>query len=378
VKKLRIGIACYPTYGGSGVLATELGIALARQGHEIHLFSYARPTRLASYHVGIEFHNVSVSSYPLFHYPPYDLALSSVMRQVMCERSLDILHVHYAVPHAICAYLAREMSPNCSTKIVTTLHGTDITILGRDPSYRDVIPFGLQQSDAVVSVSEWLAEQTREVFDYSGPIDILPNFVDQQLFRRRSDDVVRNELGGKDQALLVHMSNFRSLKRAGDTIEILRRIGSHKPAKLLFVGDGPEQSAVRELAQRHGLCDKVRFLGEIGNVASVIAASDVAIFPSESESFGLAPLEAMACGVPVVTTNVGGLPEVVVHGESGFLHNIGDIEGMAADVNRLLEDPQLRNTMGQAGVERTTDKFSLTASLEQHEQLYSRILADSP
>lgn len=376
MRKLRIGIACYPTYGGSGVLATELGIALARHGHEIHLFSYARPTRLASYHVGVEFHNVSVSSYPLFHYPPYDLALSSVMRQVMCERSLDILHVHYAVPHAICAYLAREMSPNCSTKIVTTLHGTDITILGRDPSYRDVIPFGLRQSDAVVSVSEWLAQQTREVFDYDGPIDVLPNFVDQELFKRRTDDVVRRELGGEDHALIVHMSNFRSLKRAGDTIEILRRLRSDKPTRLLLVGDGPDQSLVRDLAQRHGLCDKVRFLGEIDNVASIMAASDVAVFPSESESFGLAPLEAMACGVPVVTTNVGGLPEVVVHGESGFLHEVGDCAGMAADIDQLLDDPALRTTMGDAGIRRATEDFSLTSSLVQHEELYNRVLAE--
>ncbi len=375
MRPLRIGIACYPTYGGSGVLATELGIALAREGHEVHLFSYARPTRLASYHVGLEFHNVSVSSYPLFHYPPYDLALSSVMRQVMCERSLDILHVHYAVPHAICAYLAREMSPNCTTKIVTTLHGTDITILGRDPSYRDVIPFGLAQSDAVVSVSQWLADQTRGVFDFQGPIDVLPNFVDQNIFKPRNDDTVRQELGGDDNALIVHMSNFRSLKRTGDTIDVLRKLKTERPVKLLLVGDGPDQSLVRELATRHGLCDQVHFLGEIDNVASIMAASDVALFPSESESFGLAPLEAMACAVPVVTTNVGGLPEVVVHGESGYLHEVGDTDAMAASLDTLIEDPARCAKMGEAGVQRVTEEFSLRTSLEQHVELYRRVLS---
>ncbi len=378
MRKLKIGIACYPTYGGSGVLATELGLALARHGHEVHLFSYARPTRLASYHQGIEFHNVTVSSYPLFQYPPYDLALASVMRQVMCERSLDVLHVHYAVPHAICAYVAREMNTHCDTKIITTLHGTDITILGRDPNYRDVIPFGLEKSDAVVSVSHWLAEQTREVFDYTGPIDVLPNFVDQDLFKPRADDVVRRELGGEDHALLVHMSNFRSLKRVGDTVEVLHRLRSERPVRLLLVGDGPDQCLVRELATRLGVLDQVRFLGEIDNVASIVAAADVALFPSESESFGLAPLEAMACGVPVVTTNVGGLPEVVVHGESGFLHDVGDTDGMAADVDLLLDDPARRDAMGRAGVRRVTEEFSLVRSLRQHEELYTRVLADDP
>jgi N-acetyl-alpha-D-glucosaminyl L-malate synthase BshA len=334
---------------------------------------------LASYHTGIEFHNVTVSSYPLFRFPPYDLALSSVMRQIMCERKLDILHVHYAVPHAICAYLAREMAPHCNTAIVTTLHGTDITILGRDPSYRDVIPFGLGKSDAVVCVSRWLERETREVFGYEGSIEVLPNFIDQERFRPSQDDTVRRELGGgPDQALIVHMSNFRPLKRALDTVEVFSRLQSRVPALLLLAGDGPDQSLVRDAAHRLGVADRVRFLGEIEDVESIMAASDVALFPSGSESFGLAALEAMACAVPVVATQVGGLPEVVLHGECGFLREVGDCVGMATDIDTLLDDPDRRRTMGQAGLRRATDLFSLRTSLAQHEALYERVLSSRP
>ena len=374
MRPLRIGIACYPTFGGSGVMATELGLALADRGHEIHLFSYARPTRLSSYHHGVVFHNVSVSSYPLFQYPPYDLALTSSMREVMAERELDILHVHYAVPHALCAWQARQMLPDSRTRIVTTLHGTDITILGRDPSYRDVIRFGLTESDAVVCVSRWLEEQTREVFAYDGPIHVLPNFVDCRRFRPREHDDVRRELGGDRHPLIVHMSNFRSLKRVADTVDVLHQLGPDSDARLVLVGNGPDEPLVRERAQRLGLGDRVRFLGEIENVECVVSAADVALFPSESESFGLSALEAMACGVPVVATDIGGLPDTIVHGETGFLHTVGDTAGMAASVGRLLGDDALRRRMGVAGVERTSRKFSLTTMLERHEQLYASLL----
>ena len=372
----RVGIACYPTYGGSGVVATELGLALADRGHEIHLFSYARPTRLAAWHEGIEFHNVTVSSYPLFRFPPYDLALSSSMREVMAERDLDILHVHYAVPHALCAYLARQMVPDARTKIVTTLHGTDITILGRDPSYRDVIRFGLQQSDAVISVSQWLADQTREVFDYDGPIDVVPNFVDGSSFRPRIDPGVRESFCGVGRPLLVHTSNFRALKRAADTLGVLERLGPDSDALLLLIGDGPDLSHVRDEAGRRGLLDRVRFLGEIEEVAPLLAAADVALFPSESESFGLAALEATASGVPVVASNVGGVPEVIKDGETGFLHDVGDVDAMAASAARLLGEPDLRRRMSEAGVERAANEFSLDQVLAQHEEIYARVLAN--
>ncbi len=378
MRPLRIGIACYPTYGGSGVMATELGLALADRGHEIHFFSYARPSRLAAYRQGVAFHGVSVSSYPLFRYPPYDLALSSSMREVMAERDLDILHVHYAVPHAVCAHVAREMLPGCRTRIVTTLHGTDITILGRDPSYREVIRFGLQKSDAVVSVSSWLEQQTREVFAYDGPIHVIPNFVDQSRFRPRRDERVRRELGGDDHALILHTSNFRPLKRALDTVDVLARLSRDHRALLLLVGDGPDVSLVRDAAQRRGICDRVRFLGELQDAESITAAADVALLPSESESFGLAALEAMACAVPVVTTRVGGLPEVVLDGKTGWLLEVGDTAGMATCVQQLLADEPRRREMGAAGVARASDLFSLESNVMQHEQLYAALLAGAP
>jgi N-acetyl-alpha-D-glucosaminyl L-malate synthase BshA len=371
---LRIGIACYPTFGGSGVMATELGLALADRGHEIHMFSYARPSRLSHYHHGVEFHNVSVSSYPLFQYPPYDLALASTLREVMATRNLDILHVHYAVPHALCAYLAREMLPGCTTPIVTTLHGTDITILGRDPFYRDVIRFGLEKSDAVLSVSEWLRSETAEVFGYNGHIEVIPNFVDTRRFRPSNNDEVRRELGGADRPLIVHTSNFRTLKRVGDTVDVLARMGSEADALLVLVGTGPDSDHVRDEVVRHGLQDRVRFLGEIEEVAAVVAAADVALFPSESESFGLSALEAMACGVPVVATSVGGLPEVVAHGEDGFLHDVGDTAGMARSIKRLLTDRGLHHSMSASGVQHASELFSLQTMLERHEALYFSLL----
>jgi len=375
--KLRVGIACYPTYGGSGVLATELGLALAARGHEVHVFSYARPSRLAAYHEGVELHTVSVSSYPLFRYPPYDLALSTVMRRVMAERELDVLHVHYAVPHALCAYLARQMIPDCKTKIVTTMHGTDATVLGRDPSYGDVIRFGLENSDAVVCVSDWLGQQTRDIFGFDGDIHVMPNFVDRDVFRRRDGSTVREGLGVGNSKLIVHMSNFRPLKRALDTIEVLRRLPPELDAKLALVGDGPDLSLVRDAARRHGVCDQVRFLGEIDDVEEIVAAADVAFFPSESESFGLAPLEAQACGVPVVASRVGGLPEVVVHGETGLLEEVGDVDAMAAAVKSLLTDEKRAKAMGEAAERRVAELFSLDRSLQLHEALYRDLLSKS-
>lgn len=374
MKKLRVGIACYPTYGGSGVLATELGIALAEDGHEVHMFSYDRPFRLGCFHEGLELHTVSVSSYPLFRYPPYDLALATSMRQVMAERSLDILHVHYAVPHALCAYLARQMIPDCKTRIVTTLHGTDATILGRDPSYGDVIRFGLETSDAVVCVSHWLEQQTREIFGFTGPIHVLPNFVDQAEFHPRATGSLRQQIGAGERPIIVHMSNFRPLKRALDTIEVLRRLPAELPAMLVLVGDGPDLSLVRDAAARHGLTERVRSLGEIDHVEDLVAAADVALFPSESESFGLAVLEAQACGVPVVASRVGGVPEVVLHGETGFLADVGDVDAMATHVATLLRDESLRHRMGAAGARRAGELFSLDRSLRQHVALYHQLV----
>jgi len=375
MKPLRIGIACYPTYGGSGVMATELGLALADRGHEVHLFSYARPSRLPACHPGLEFHGVSVSEYPLFRFPPYDLALSSALREVMQQRGLDIVHAHYAVPHALCAHLAREMVPESRTRIVTTLHGTDATILGRDPSYRDVIRFGLHKSDAVVCVSRWLEEQTREVFDFEGDIHVVPNFVDPARFRPHKDPRARRDLGGEKRPLLLHTSNFRPLKRATDTVDVLARL-SRQDALLVLLGDGPDLGAVREEAVRRGVLPRLRFLGEVPDAETVAAACDVALFPSSSESFGLAALEALACGVPVVASRVGGLPEVVSHGETGFLEPVGDTAAMAADVQRLLDDDALRTRFGEAAARSSRERFSIEHVLRQHEQLYENLVHD--
>lgn len=375
MRTLRIGIACYPTYGGSGVMATELGLALAERGHEVHLFSYARPSRLPACHPGLQFHGVTVSDYPLFRFPPYDLALASAMREVMQARGLDVLHVHYAVPHALCAHLAREMLPGCRTRIVTTLHGTDATILGRDPSYRDVIRFGLDRSDAVVCVSRWLEEQTREVFDFMGPVHVVPNFVDPQRFRPHRDPRARRELGGDGRPLLLHTSNFRPLKRAVDTVDVLSRL-TRRDVVLVLLGDGPDQPLVREAAVQRGLLDRLRFLGEVPDAETVTAACDVALFPSASESFGLAALESMACGVPVVASRVGGLPEVVVHGETGFLAPLGDTAAMAGFVQRLLDDEPLRQRLGAAAARRSTEQFAFDHVLRLHEELYESLLPD--
>jgi N-acetyl-alpha-D-glucosaminyl L-malate synthase BshA len=370
---MRVGLACYPTYGGSGVMATELGIALAERGHEVHLFSYAWPSRLPACHPGLRFHGVTVSEYPLFRYPPYDLALASKLREVMEQRELDVLHVHYAVPHALCAWMAREMLPGSRTRIVTTLHGTDATILGRDPSYRDVIRFGLRRSDAVVCVSRWLEQQTHEVFDFGGPVTVIPNFVDQRRFRPRTDERMRRELGGGRAPLLLHTSNYRPLKRATDTVDVLARL-ENRDALLVLVGDGPDLPLLRERAERAGVAARLRLLGEVPDAETATAACDVALLPSASESFGLAALEAMACGLPVVASRVGGLPEVVAHGETGFLEPVGDTAAMAADVQRLLDDAALRRDQGAAALRRTGEAFSLQRCVALHEELYESLL----
>lgn len=373
----RIGIACYPTYGGSGVVATELGLALSARNHEVHLFSYARPSRLPTFHPGLHFHGVSVSSYPLFEFPPYDLALASALRETLDQEGLDIIHAHYAVPHALCAYMATQMSSGPRARIVTTLHGTDITILGRDPSYREVIRFGLEQSDAVVCVSQWLADQTRAVFDYSGEIEVIPNFVDHQRFRPDLGETVRQELHAEGRPLLVHASNFRSLKRPKDTLSVLECVAEKTGALLVLIGDGPELESVRTSARQKGLSKNVHFFGEIDDVAPIFSAADVALFPSESESFGLAALEASACGTPVVATAVGGVPEVILDGETGFLHPVGDTAGMAESVIRLLENPHTSKAFSDAGIKRAKEEFSLARVLQVHEDLYSSLVESS-
>ena len=375
MKPLRIGIACYPTYGGSGVMATELGLALADRGHEIHLFSYARPSRLPACHPGLEFHGVTVSDYPLFRFPPYDLALSSAMREVLQHRGLDVLHVHYAVPHALCAFLAREMLPGCRTPIVTTLHGTDATILGRDPSYRDVIKFGLDKSDAVVCVSRWLEQQTREVFAHEGPVEVIPNFVDGDLYRPDGASEYAKTLSEPGESVFVHVSNFRPVKRIGDVLGIFDRVRREIPARLLLVGDGPERSLAERKVERAGFSDRAEFLGNVASIETILPVGKIFLLPSDAESFGLAALEAMACGVPVIGTNVGGLTEVVQDGENGHLRPVGDAAGMADAALSLLRDPAKWEAFSKSARRRALEVFPAAAIVARYRELYERTLA---
>ena len=374
---LRIGICCYPTYGGSGAVATELGVALAERGHEIHFISYARPARLVDFHPRVTFHKVSVSSYPLFRYPPYDLALASLMREVAEARDLDVLHVHYAIPHAVSAVLARGMLGRMRPRIVTTLHGTDITIVGADRSYYHPTRFGIDRSDAVTTVSHWLRGETVRMFSPTTEIRVVPNSVDTNRFHPRGCAETRARLGVGDEAVLVHVSNFRPVKRVGDAIRIFARVAAQRPARMLLAGDGPDRPEAEELARALGVLDRVQFLGEQERIEMVLACADLFVLPSEAESFGLAALEAMACGVPVLGTRAGGLPEVVVDGESGHLFDVGDIEGAAAAALALLSDATAHAAASLAARARATDTFGALRVVETYEDLYREVLARS-
>jgi L-malate glycosyltransferase len=369
---MRIGICCYPTYGGSGAIATELGLAMAARGHEIHFVSYARPARLTGYHANVSFHRVQVTPYPLFKYPPYDLALASLMRDVAESRDLDVLHVHYALPHAVSAVLARDMLGGRGPRIVTTLHGTDITIVGLDRAYFQPTRYGIEKSDVVTTVSEWLRGETLRFFHPTRPIEVVPNFVDVDRFRPRDDSPLRNCLVPAGEHVLSHVSNFRDVKRVRDVIAIFARACAAVPARLLLAGDGPEIATAERAAQEAGVADRVHFLGEQEDVERVYGASDVFLLPSEHESFGLAALEALACGVPVVGTDAGGLPEVVQNERTGCLVEVGDVEGAAHRVVRLLRDEPARRRMGEAGRADAVARFASPGVVERYLALYAR------
>ena len=374
MKPLRIGIACYPTYGGSGVMATELGLALADRGHEVHLFSYARPSRLPACHPGLEFHGVSVSEYPLFRFPPYDLALSSALREVMQQRGLDIVHAHYAVPHALCAYLAREMVPGSRTKIVTTLHGTDITLVGADRSYLPITKYALEQSDGVTAISNYLKQATIEHFGFDR-IEVIPNFVCPDDYKPKIDCDLRESLSPDGAPVMVHVSNFRPVKRPVDCVEILARVLKKTKARLVMVGDGSERTNCIHRARCLGISDNCVFVGKQPNIVDYLCASDVLLLPSEQESFGLAALEAMAVQVPVIASRVGGLPELIDDGETGFLSAVGDVDKMADDAARLLMDPKFRKEMGKRARASAIDRYSTHKIIPQYIEFYERILA---
>lgn len=380
---MRIGITCYPTFGGSGVVATELGIALAEAGDEVHFISYAMPSRLNALHERVHFHEVTVTAYPLFDpYPPYTLALATKMAEVAAYERLDILHVHYAIPHAISAHLARQILGG-SLPFITTLHGTDITLVGRDPSYLPITKFGIEVSDGVTAVSEWLKDETIRNFETDKEIEVIPNFVDPARFQsqkspaERRRGVLSQTLCGAGEKLLCHVSNFRPVKRITDVMEVFARVTREVPSRLLMIGDGPDRSRAEAFARDRRLRDRVVFLGNVPNLEELVGGSDLFLLPSEAESFGMAALEAMASEVPVITTRSGGLPEVVVEGETGFLLEVGDIDGMAQRAIQILTDAPLAASMGAAGRELASTRFNVHQIVPRYRNLYERVIAQS-
>lgn len=370
MKKLKIGITCYPTVGGSGVVATELGKLLAEKGHEIHFISSSLPFRLKKMYHNIFSHEVEVNQYSVFQYPPYDIALASKIAEVAVLENLDVLHVHYAIPHAVCAILARQMSGR-DLKIVTTLHGTDITVLGYDPSLTDAIRFGIEKSDYVTAVSESLISQTHELIKPKKEIDCVYNFIDTRVNKRTDSSKLRKELGIlPDEKVIIHVSNFRPVKRVRDVIKTFAGIHEQMPAKLLLVGDGPEMKAVCNLTAELGIRDKVLLLGKQERVEELYSLSDLMLLLSEKESFGLVALEAMACGVPCIGTNVGGIPEVIVDGETGFTCELGNIKEITEKAVKLLLNQDIHKQFAANSIERAEKKFSAEQIVSEYESIY--------
>lgn len=370
---MKIGISCYPTHGGSGVVATELGVELARRGHEIHFISYSVPFRLKPYQENILFHEVQVTSYPLFQYPPYTEALAAKMAEVADEAGLDILHAHYAIPHAVCAYLARQVAASTKLRVVTTLHGTDITLVGSDQSFRTLTRFGIDQSDGVTAVSEFLRKKTVEVFHPHRAIQVIPNFVDTARYAPRPGGCQRERFAKKGERVLVHISNFRRSKRVEDVVRVFAAVRREVPSVLLMVGDGADRTFSREVAVELGVERHVRYLGQLDAVEDVLACGDLFVLTSANESFGLAALEAMSSGVPVVATTAEGLPELVRNGETGYLVPVGDVAGMARRVIELLTDESKRAAMGRTSRQIAVDHYEASKIVPMYEEFYARV-----
>ena len=376
---MKIGITCYPTYGGSGVVATELGIELAAHGHQVHFITYQQPFRLSGRETGIFYHEVSVSTYPLFQYPPYDLALASRMAEVAEFYGLDLLHVHYAIPHSVSALLARDMLAARGIRLpfITTLHGTDITLVGMDPSYLPITRYGIQSSDGVTSISADLRAQTIRNFETTKPIEVIYNFVNCDVYRRDEDKVraMRPRFAAPEEKLIVHLSNFRRVKRIEDVVEVFARVVQQVPARLMLIGDGPDRSIAEHLATRHGIQDRIHFLGKQDSVQELLPLGDLLLMPSEMESFGLAALEGMACRVPCIATRVGGVPELVDDGINGLLYPVGDVAGMTAGAVALLTDEPRLLRMAEAARKTAQDRFCASRIIPQYERFYERVLA---
>jgi N-acetyl-alpha-D-glucosaminyl L-malate synthase BshA len=376
---MKIGITCYPSYGGSGVVGAELGLELAKRGHSIHFISYAPPMRLSDNKGSllVQFHRVEMLSYPLFEHPPYTLALASKLYEVARAESLDLIHMHYAIPHAVSGYLAREMLRKSRyLPVVTTLHGTDITLVGRDPSYLNITRFSIEQSDAVTAISRYLCQATREIFNISRPIEVIYNFIDADYYRRSPLASIREELAPRGEKILLHVSTFRPIKRINDCIEVLARLlGMGLKARLIMCGDGPERAEAEALAERRGASEHVIFAGKQpqSRIRDLLSAADLLLLPSQNESFGLVALEAMSSEVPVIATRVGGIPEVVEDGGCGYLFEVGDLEGMARAAFSILTDDQKREELGRRGRQIATSRFASEKIIPQYEALYSSL-----
>jgi L-malate glycosyltransferase len=374
MRKLKIGITCYPTVGGSGVVATELGKMLAEKGHEIHFISSSIPFRLNRIYHNIYYHQVEVNQYSVFQYPPYDIALASKMAEVAGREQLDLLHVHYAIPHAVCAILAKQMC-NREIKIVTTLHGTDITVLGYDATLTDAIKFGIEKSDVVTAVSSSLVDQTYELISPDKQIETVYNFIDERIYHKREVNHLRQEFGIKDEEkVIIHVSNFRPVKRVQDVVKAFAQISTELPSKLLLVGDGPEITKVCKLVRELNIEDKVLLLGKQENLDELYSISDLMLLLSEKESFGLVALEAMACGVPCIGTNIGGIPEVISDGQNGYICNLGDIDEIAKKAITLLNNPGLHQNFSEKALDTVRNKFKAERIVEQYEQLYFKLM----
>ncbi len=375
---MKIGIVCYPTYGGSGVVATELGKALALAGHEVHFITYTQPPRLDIFSENIFYHEVSVASYPLFEYLPYESALASKMVDVTINEKLDLIHVHYAIPHASAAYLAKQILKykGIHVPVITTLHGTDITLVGRDPSFEPVVTFSINESDGVTAVSESLKNDTYDEFEILSHIEVIPNFIDLQRFQKRPHEQFKKSLCPNGEKLLMHTSNFRKVKRIEDIVRVFALVRKKIPAKLVLIGDGPERSAIEVLCRELEVQSDVRFLGKMDGIEEALSLADLFLLTSEKESFGLAALEAMACEVPVISSNAGGIPEVNIHGVTGYVSEIGDVKDMAANAINLLSDPKLHDQMKANALARAKE-FDIVKILPLYEKYYERITSKS-
>ena len=371
---MKIGIVCYPTFGGSGVVATELGKALAKNGHQIHFITYTQPARLDFFNENIFYHEVNIASYPLFQYPPYESALAGKMVDVVKYEKLDILHVHYAIPHATSAFLAKQILKchGIDIPVITTLHGTDITIVGKDASLAPVVTFSINESDGVTTVSQDLRKDTYEAFDIKKDIAVITNFVDLERFKKQPKEHFKRIICPKDEKLLVHTSNFRKVKRIEDIIQVFAKLKLLIPSKLLLVGDGPERGPMEQLTRDLNLGEDVRFVGKLDAIEEVLSVADLFLMPSEKESFGLAALEAMACEVPVISSNTGGLPELNIQGVTGFLSNVGDVDDMVKNALYILQDENLPTFKANALAR--AKEFDISTIVPQYERFYEKVL----